>query len=59
MLSEESEEIGQAEDKSVIVDESAGCYLFVYLLFSSDYELDVVNGQGRDDQIEAFEVFAV
>ena len=58
VLFEKSQEICHSNDKTVIVDEGFCGYFLVDLFFASDYELYVVDGEGGDEEVKVFEVFA-
>lgn len=59
VLLEEGEEVGDAQDESVIVDEGLGGELLVDLVLSSGDELNVVDGEGWDQRGEHFEMLVL
>ena len=58
ILFEESQEICHSYNKTVIIDKGFCCYFLVYLFFAPDYKLYVVYGEGGDEEVKVFEVFA-
>jgi len=59
VLRKEGEEIGQTQYESIIIDECPRSDLFVSLLLASSNVLDTIDGKGRYDVVEKFQMLVL